>query len=1259
MAKSNKQQSNPFSTGGGGTNFETRVQAAFTVLMLTGRLAPCIPPFPIAKIKLQGRYAGFNTDDCIIIAEHPQTKQEAKLFAQIKHEISITKSDDTLAEVIQSMWNDFNDKSFDSKINALALITGILSEVDINHVRPILEWARHSENEKEFLSKVRTENFSSDKKREKLQAFQKHLKDANDGIDVSDRELWKFLKVFHLIGYDLDTESGITLSLLHSLIALYSNETAPLIWSRVVEFVQFDNQNAGTITLETVPEDIRNVFNTMMFSDWSSDFKRLKEHGQIILKQLKIDVGGVHIKRSDIFELLNVAETSSFVFVSGERGSGKSSLMREFSDTIDHSIPLFCLRIEDLDRAHLDNVFSWIGLKGSLSDLEAGFALMPKKYLIIESLEKLLELENTTAFTDLLHWLNHQKNWTVIATGRDYAYQQIIFNYLQSFEVNFKTLTLKGFSDRQVQSLCEQLTPLQNFANNPKLKPLLTSPFYANFAYRVMTTGTKFSSEDGEKEFRIAVWKEIIAKEKERKNGMPIKRKNTFIDIAVSRAKRMVYGVSSVNFDEETVLKLEEDYLISRNYHNDLVSPAHDILEDWALEKYIENAYEQYSNEIQYFLDKIGHEPAINRAFRLWLHQKLRYGENIEHFIYSILDNQNIQRYWQDEAIAAVLQGDNPNEFLKLLQERLFSNNGDLLKRFCFILRIACQAPNSQIASESQTKDEKTLVDTLYFKPYGKGWQSLICFCFKNKDRITKNLEPHIIAVLDNWSSVLNLNKELPIPAREVGLLALHLLNDLKDSYNDKGDRKKLLSIIIQTISVIHEEFIELLETDIFATQGQNRRPRYIKDFCKMCFEGVESAFFCKHDPDRLIKLAYLELLIEESKESSLFQNRSAIVGDKCFGLHEYRYRFYPASGAKGLFHLLLRFHARKGLDFILELLNLTVAKNIQIYLNSPRYESQDQSELSKLVPTRLDIKLNNGEIVSQYCCEHFWLAYRGYSTVPYLLQCALMALENWLIAYTENCSEPNELEELFNYILQKSNSVMPTAVLASVATGFPEKVGKSAMPLLQTPELYRMDINRIIQERGKHETDWHNSGFKREELSKIYSEERRIAALRPWRGERLETLLVRLQFSEWKDEAFSVVDTLHSIKPQDDTLRFLLHRVDSRTWKPIVDDEENNRIIFKSENLEPDLEEIQQNTLTTIQKQNRISTIWVWATKTFKREPLEKEYYSTWRDAFTEAQTLLEQLKDETENDFENSRNMALGSIVTAAAIFLRDHYS
>jgi hypothetical protein len=1256
MPEPTKQQSNPFSTGGGGVNFETRVQAAFTVLMLSGRLAPCLPPFPITKIKLQGHYAGFNTDDFIVFTKQPETEGEARLLAQIKHYISITAGDTTFAEVIQSTWNDFNDESFNLNTDVLALITGPLSATDINDVRPILDWARHAENEEEFFTKINTAKFSSDAKRKKLGAFKTHLKTANSETDVPEKQLWEFLKVFHLIGYDLDTESGSTLSLLHSLIAQYANEAAPSLWARIVDAVQVANQNAGTITLETLPEDIRTAFSTVSLSSWSSDITKLKEHGNYILGGIRTTVGGVHIEQPDVFsELLSLTETSSFVFVSGERGSGKSSLIREFSDYISKSAPIFCLRTEDLEQSHLDNVFSAMGLRSSLLNLEAGFALMPKKYLIIESLEKLLELEKTTAFTDLLHLLNKHQSWTVIATGRDYAYQQITFNYLQPFGVNFKTLTLNGFSNDQVQNLCERLEPLQIISDNPNLKPLLKSPFFADLACRVLQTGTEFTSQDGEKEFRIAVWRNVIAKEKERANGMPLKRKQAFINIAVSRAKKMVYGVPEAEFDGDAIFKLEEDNLVRRDSTNNFVSPSHDVLEDWALDQYIEDAYRRYSGKIQDFLDAIGHEPAINRAFRLWLHQKLRCGENVDDFVRSVLTSQDIQSYWQDETIAAILQGDNPDEFLSSLKNQLFLDDGKLLKRFCFILRIACQTPDQTFTSKLKQSDDRSLVDALLLKPYGQGWEAMICFLFENRDSLFEGLIPHVTAVLDNWSSLLNLNEDLPLPACEAGLLALHLLAPLKESYRDDGDRKKLLSIIIKTIPAIRKEFLRLLEADVFVDKAdeRSRRLHYVEEFCKMAFQGVETAFFCKYDPDSLIKLSRFEWLIRKSKKGRSYRYISTTGVNHYFHLHEHRYEFFPASGAKGSFQHLLRFHPRKGLDFILELLNIAAEEYAYSDLDAPDRYSSTQRDPSEPVFEPLTIQLNDGTKIQQHYSGRLWGAYRGHSVTPYLLQSALMALENWLIAYAEY-SESNQLEWLFDYILRNSNSVMTTAVLASVATGFPTKVGKSALPLLQTAELYHMDRSRIVHERGGNEADWH-SGFQRDALSELYAEERRTAALRPWRTEHLETLIVRLQFSEYRNEALAAIDLLRASEPQDETTRFFLHRIDSRGWKP-VEDKENNRIIFEPGDLEPDLKDIQQQAQESLLIQNRFSALYVWVRKTFEHELLENEYYATWHEALAEAKELFEELQS---GAVGNLAAMYFGAVVTAAAIFIRDYSS
>lgn len=1255
MTKATKQQSNPFSTGGGGPNFETRVQAAFTVLMLSGRVAPCLRPFPIVRLKLQGRYAGYNTDDFIVFTKLPVLGQEAKLFAQIKHDISITAGNQTFAEVIQSAWNDFTGTEFNHVTDAFALVTGPLSATDINNVRPILEWARHCENEEEFLLKVGSTNFSSSEKRAKLDVFRAHLKAANGGTDVSDKQLWEFLKVFHFIGYDLDTEFGGTISLLHSLIALYTNEDAPLVWTRIVDAVQTANQNAGTITHETLPKDIRSTFQMVVSSSWASDMKRLREHGDYILGNIRNTVGGVHVSQSEAAtQLIELSESSSFVLVTGVRGCGKSSLITAFSENIADRAPIFCLRTEDLDKPHLDTVLSAMGLKQSLADFEAGFALMPRKYLLVESLEKVLELEHTTAFSDLLQLLNKQHGWTVIATCRDYAYQQVTFQYLQPSGVSFKTLTLDGFSDDQVQRLCEQVEPLQKIANNQTLKLLIKTPFFAELAYRVLVTGTEFTTQDGEKEFRAAVWRDVIAKEHERANGMPLRRKQTFISIAVRRAKQMVYGVPGDEFDGDAVLKLEADNLIRRDVDHNLVSPAHDVLEDWALDQYIERIYQRASSNYTDLLTEIGNEPAMSRAFRLWLHQKLRDGENVNDLIYAILNSQDIPRYWQDETIAAILQGDNPREFLELLKSQLFLKEGELFKRFCFILRIACQTPDETILPTFQKDSVAAFVNSLFLKPYGRGWEAIIFFALKHKEFLLDRLTTHIAALLDDWTSVIQVDESLPVPARAAGLLALHLLGPLKESYNDDGDRKKILSVIIKTSQAIQKEFEELLEADVFrARRGRRRdRPHYADTFCEMIFSTIHSAIVCKHNPDLLIKLAQFEWFVPEQDEEEDPWYSSRIDVAECFGLHEHRYEFFPASGLKGPFRHLLYYHPRKGLDFILDLLNTTADEYAHSDLDARTEHSYLRTGYAEPLIEQAEIRLNDGSTVKQYCSDRLWPAYRGHSVVPYLIESALMALENWLIAYTEQFSS-DSVQWLFDYILRKSNSVMPTAVLASVATGFYEKVGKAALPLLRTPELYFLDMHRVIQERAENELNWFG-GVHQEALSEVYADERRTAALRPWRREDLEALVVRLQFSEeCGEEALAAIDVLRAAESSDENIRFLLHRIDSRGWTPVAD-YENNRIIFEPSNLEPDLQQIQQVSQEDFQLTNRFLSLNLWAKKTFAGEPLEREYYPSWTEALAEGKELLELLQAGTVSSLAS---MNFGGIVTAAAVFMRDH--
>jgi len=252
-----KQLSNPFSTGGGGPRFEANIQATFVTLMLSGGYAPCLPPWPIVEIKLQGKVAGYATDDLIVFVENPANNDRRRLLGQVKNSITITAKNKLFSEVIQAAWSDFNNPEiFTRGKDAIALITGPINATDTDGVNGLLEQSRHTRNADEFLTQIGRANFCSNNTRNKLEAFKAQLNAANNGSDVEDEDLYEFLKHFHLLGYDLAKKGSVVSSLLQSHIAQFNKNIPDMIWSEIVKEALDFNQYAGTITLGTLPDDL-------------------------------------------------------------------------------------------------------------------------------------------------------------------------------------------------------------------------------------------------------------------------------------------------------------------------------------------------------------------------------------------------------------------------------------------------------------------------------------------------------------------------------------------------------------------------------------------------------------------------------------------------------------------------------------------------------------------------------------------------------------------------------------------------------------------------------------------------------------------------------------------------------------------------------------------------------------------------------------------------------------------------------------------
>ncbi|MBX4266207.1 hypothetical protein [Clostridium estertheticum] len=1244
--KYSKEQSNPFSTGGGGVNYEIYVQTYFTCCMLLGWNIPGMNGGCIDLIKLQGRYEGYDVDDCVLYFENESSK--SKLMCQIKHSLALTENDKTFKDVLTSAWNNYNNKElFDRRKDCIALVVAGLSATDIKNARIILEWARTCDNENEFIKKVYTSGFSSKDKQKKYEAFKNHIITANSG-NVEDKEVWLFLKKFYILVLELDTpESPLNVAMYSALCSSgFNNNTFDVLF----RYVSNMNQNAGTISFKTFPDKIVSKVDYSKLYLYK-DYQKLEQHSKLILTGIHNSVAGITISREKtLLELSEKLEKMDLLLITGERGVGKSGIVKQYIEKYGEDNYGIIFRAEELNYSHLQNVLSNIGITSTTQELKDSLSLFSGRYLFIESLEKLLEFDNTKAFLDLLSIISQQKRWKIVATVRNYAVQQVIMNFISKYPIKYDIVQIERFSEEQINVVINSVEVLNGVKNNIESLAMIQNPFYLDFVYRTLNSGYVLSPEDTKQNIKNAIWEVIVEKGSERTDGLPQKRNKCFTQIALKRAKTMKYAVDEEEYNEEALLKLEEDELILRK--DGLVCLAHDVLEDWALERFIDKKYRTNSSDISTFLAEIGHEQSICRAYRLWLDNQFEDVDFTNKYIKDFFEVKGLQSIWYDETLAAVIYGNRMNNVLSTVHDLMFDDECKLLKRVCFIIRVSAKRPDMRMMDLLSESKDKKLTQHVMLKPYGDCWKQIIEFLFNEKSNFPHSMYSHCINMLDEWSRLINVNFELPESSREAGLLSFYLLDKIKDKYySSKNEVEKLFSVAIMTYNSIPKEFTQFIETTVF-DEEKRKHHSYIDVIAEQLCSGIYCAFIAKNAPDILIRVAKREWLLQEQpgeKITQMMMSSSSDI-DHYFGInHRSVNDYFPASGEREPFRSLFRFVPKIATDFIIEICNIAA----ESYANSNLdFDGRQKGLIDSIT---YSINVNEGKNIKQYATARLWSAYRGMSVTPYVIQSGLMELENWLINHFEHFKEnKNEVDYCVNYLITKSNSVLVTAVVASVVIPYYKYLGDSVLMLLQNNDFYSMDVSRSVQEMGDKELNWFS--LNNNPLKNLYISDRRKAANRPWRKETLESLCVKLQFTSSRENVLQVIDEINQILKYDVEWRFRFNRLNTRGYTYEYDEQQSGYICTSKEVNDVDLVEIGEASTKKGASMHRFIGITLWVEEAIKGNA-KFDIYKTPRDVFSEIKDLLV-ISDTLPNDekFFASEGANIKAIVVLYIDFRND---
>ena len=1242
---------NPVSTGGSGTFFEQHVDALFLALLLVRAPLPVLKDCQVEKVHFQAEHLGWKTDDILVVARRPDGVVR-RLAMQVKRRFTISERDENCKKAFGDFWADFRGAEFDPENDRFALVTLRGTNVLLDAFNSLLDCARASVDAVDFMRRLEVDGFLSKKARGYAGTIRRIIEDAGEAAPT-DEEFWHFLSVLHVLSFDLNTASGHTEEWIKTLLAFSTNQADPLLaaeasWRELLELVGAGMQAAASYRYEDLPESLRNCHGPID-TRASQVLQALSAHSQITLDGIKSTIGlKAEITRdaliSQVLESLNEYQV---VIISAPAGLGKSVIAKRCIKLLGENLYCLAFRAEEFAVSHLDQMLQQAQVPAKGAELLGMLAGQGRKLILVESIERLLEASVRDAFADLLNLGHKDKNLGLLLTCRDYSLETVRSAFLSETGLQFKVIEVPPLADEELEQVVKIVPHLANALKHERLKRLLRSPYLLDKAAHMDWSETK-GFPTNEREFRRRCWQEVIRKNAAAAGGMPQRRHHTFLEVALRRARELRPFVPVENLDAAALEALRADGLIVASPEtSSLAAPAHDVLEDWAIIKWLGQRWIMHEHATRPLAEDVGGFPAVRRAYRKWLSELFQCEtEAASHFVLSAFCDPMLPGYFRDDTLICALQSPSAREFLEHQREALFADGGALLIRVIHLLRVACKAQPLWLSKGAPVPSQMLIAS-------GEAWSAVLKIVLAGLDSLLPQHAPVLLGLIEDFANSIDWRDPEPKGFEETAKIAFELLRHL-NGYRMNDLRKRTLKVIAKVPTGDSKAFRELVERAI----TNDRRDHLADEFSEILLNDINSWNVCRFFPEEIIRLAKAKfLLTEEVLTQDDWYQRSGIDIEPYFGIKEdAHFDFFPASAIRGVFLPLLRHHPHRAVDFIMELLN-----------HAGSWYGEQRWPYHQLEPAhQITLQVPGEAAVAQWANPRLWNLYRGLSVGPYVLQSALMALEAWLLEICDR--EDADVESWLLKILRESNNVMATAVVASVCNAHPEKAGWAGLALLSSPELIRMDRARMVQEHSHSALSDILPSFG---FNQIYEEERKKSNALPHRGHDLEALAVKLQFIEGQREAvFEIIDrhraALPPVEEQSEEhrlWRLALHRMDVRGFCPVEeaetepsagdaseeDETRERRIYLGPGEIEPDLQEIIDRHAPVTAQQEQDIALLNWGMAAWERRESPHLDVSDWKTFLARARS----------RDVEpEPEDFVRGGPGVIAAVCARDHW-
>ncbi len=1074
--------SNPFSTGGGGTRFETLVGAFYLVSLLAADTPRGLNDGITQNVGFQRRWDGSILDD-VVVTSKTATTVTHKIVIQVKHQITISPNDETFRKVLSDCWTTFSgtNGSFEPNKDRLGIATGSYTTKVDGHLQRLFQWARTSNSADEF-QRIRIEGFSSREMREYLTVYETTLNKIADR-SVTQDEIWKFLRCFVYLHFDFEHEGGhdqtyVHARLLDQLRSRNAEEVTQLL-STLQTLVSTYSISGGSIDGSTLRSALAN-YPLKENVNYSSDLERLRLHSDRTLRRIHTTIGNqIHLPRSPIFHTLQEATTqNTFIVILGEPGAGKSVLLNQLVDDLRQEGDILATSIDNITGVSIDEFTTNIGIEHDFSTLLSAFSAAPFRALFIDQLEKILLDENKrNILFDLINdVLRHNENltrnsfpsegqWRIVATCREEQYRFVKPLLVQNYDVpSITEWYIPKLELAEVDWVVEVFPSLQYLTEQDHIQDLVRNPFVLNFLTYPELSPTEQPQPKTLTESWLVerYWQEVIRNGEKTSNGKgnPDQREASTLFMGEYRLLHSKMPIPTVEIEATILGALVADGILHREEHR--VTFVHDILDDWTISRI---ALSRRAELIQ-FLKKHAETLQLSKPIQLLALRNLELklsGRDWSSLVKLFSDTSEILPRWRQIVLEAPLHSPLLADILPIIEPYLMMDDGETFTDFIRILRTVFTTSNDLFSSDPQlearlSREEIAQLQAKFRKPINKPWEA-----FWNWFLIDNRKLP--ISSLSDFAEAAYLWMEQddnPL-RREVSLFCLKLLDhDFREEFNDiyyknddtitissrdgsMGDqvRKRLVAAVLTGADLLPSEVASLLEQ--LLDEHGNRLAHLLFERDSLIWVPL-----AKHLPQVLIEI-FLKIFLEpQSQEEDEFYYRDAFDRRREFGIrNDHIWRYPPDPKQDRVFYLLLYLQPNYGIQLINRLVNHTTKRWAERQL-------VDQQQ----TPLPQQIVLSSGT-QKVWGDSNVYTWYRDYA--PHTVTLALLSLKQWLDEVLKD-SNAEQAARLFNTILDQSESVAIVGMCVSAAAQNAEKFAFALVPILEQPAFWLLDKGRVQQ---------------------------------------------------------------------------------------------------------------------------------------------------------------------------------------------------